>query len=162
MPRLEAVGVVFIGMGWCNGPGARVWRGVKPPAHLVPSNSCKIPVLGRFWGRKKSPYFDYPTVLGASGGLAPSFLSSSAFFPNPQKVPVRPDFVFFLKKSWAKMAILSPGPNVDRSRSWTGPGPARARLPDCVGPKLRTIWPSTSMGVSKGDVGPAGPIGSRA
>ena len=74
MVRLEAVGVVFIGMGWCNGPGARVWRGVKPPAHLVPSKSCKIPVFGRFGGRKKSPYFDYPTMLGASGVLAPSFL----------------------------------------------------------------------------------------
>ena len=64
----------FIGMGWCNGPGARVWRGVKPPAHLVPSKSCKNPVWGRFWGREKSPYFDYPTMLGASGVLAPSFL----------------------------------------------------------------------------------------
>ena len=30
---------------------------------------------------------------------------------------VRPDFVFFRKTSWAKMTVLSPGPNVDRSRS---------------------------------------------
>ena len=140
MPRLEAVGVVFIGMGWCIGPGARVWRGVKPPAHLVPSKSCKNPVFGRFRGRKKNPYFDYPTMLGASGGLAPSFLSSPAFFQNPQKVPVRPDFVFFQKKSWAKMAILSPGPNVDRSRSWTGPGPARP-----AGMCIFIIFPTTFL-----------------
>ena len=90
--------MVFIGMGWCNGLGARVRRGVKPPAHLVPSKSCQIPLFGRFGGRKNSPYFDYPTMLGASGGLAPSFLSSSAFFQNPQKETVRPDFVFFRKQ----------------------------------------------------------------
>ena len=109
--------MVFIGMGWCIGPGARVWRGVKPPAHLVSSKSCKNLDFCRFWVRRKSPYFDYPTMLGASGGLAQSCLSSSAFFQNPQKVTVIEDFVFFRKKSWAKMAILSPGPNVDRSRS---------------------------------------------
>ena len=112
-------------MGWCIGPGARVWRGVKPPAHLVPSKSCKNPVFGRFLvSKKKSPYFDYPTMLAVSGGLAPSFLSSPVFFQNPQKVPVKPDFVFFRKKSWAKMAISSPGPNVDRSRPNAGPSPA--------------------------------------
>ena len=129
-------------MGWCIGPGARVWRGVKPPAHLVPSKSCKNPVFGRFWGRKKSPYFDYPTMLGASGGLAPSFLSSPAFFQNPQKVSVRPDFVFFRKKSWAKMTILSPAPNVDRSRFGHGPGhgfgPGPGRFEKSAAPPRRT------------------------
>ena len=56
-------------------------------------------------------------MLGASGGLAPSFYWSPAFLKNPQKVAVIEDFVFFRKKSWAKIAFLSPGPNVDRSRS---------------------------------------------
>ena len=55
-------------------------------------------------------------MLAVSGGLAPSFYWSPAFLKNPQKVAVIEDFVFFRKKSWAKMAILSPGPNVDRSQ----------------------------------------------
>ena len=63
-------------------------------------------------------------MLAVSGGLAPSFYWSPAFLKNPQKVAVIEDFVFFRKKSWAKMAILSPGPNVDRSRPGAGPSPA--------------------------------------
>ena len=107
MAGVEAEGVVVI----ASRPG------VKPPARKFPLFFGKNPDFGRFWGRKKSPYFDYATMLGASGGLAPSFYWSRAFLKNPQKVAVIEDFVFFRKKSWAKMAILSPGPNVDRSRS---------------------------------------------
>ena len=111
----EAEGVVII----ASRPG------VKPPARKFPIFFEKNPDFGRFWGRKKSPYFDYPTMLAVSGGLAPSFYWSPAFLKTPQKVVVIEDFVFFRKKSWAKIAFLSPGPNVDRSQSGgaeMGPG----------------------------------------
>ena len=124
--------MVFIGMGWflldCYSGG--VVRGPPPT-----SPGCEGFRKERFFGIltrslvvfgvEKSPYFDYPTMLGASGGLAPSFYWSPAFLKNPQKVAVIENFVFFRKKSWAKMAILSPGPNVDRSRSG-GRGPVAA------------------------------------
>ena len=62
--------------------------------------------------------------------------------------------MFFRKKKWATMSILSPGPNVDRSRSWPCPGPARGR-PACVFFR-RHFWifdfyrrKSTVLGVKK-------------
>ena len=77
-------------------------------------------------------------MLGRSGGLAPSFFLKFGIFPNPTPEARQAGFcVFFQKKSWAKVAFLSPVPNVDRSRSWPGPGPAR--------PAGMCIFPTTFL-----------------
>ena len=127
------------------GGGYYCWGWLLLPCLPMPVSQRTIfwdfdPDFGRFWGRKKSPYFDYPTMLAVSGGLAPSFYWSPAFLKNPQKVAVIEDFVFFRKKSWAKMTILSPAPNVDRSpvRVRARPGPGHGRFEKSAAPPRRT------------------------
>ena len=123
MVRLEAVGVVFIGMGWCNGPGARVWRGVKPPAHLVPSKSCKNPVLGRFGGRKKVRILTIPLCWGPPGCLPRHFIGLRHFCKTLKKCPSGRILYFSGKKVGRKWPFCPRAP----MSTGAGPGPARGR-----------------------------------
>ena len=73
MGWLLLVGVVIIASRWCKGPGARAPPRLPMPVSQRTNFWDFDPDFGRFGGRKKSPYFDYPTMLAVSGGLAPSF-----------------------------------------------------------------------------------------
>ena len=121
-------------MGWLLLVGVVIIAsrpGVKPPACIFPISFWKKKTdFSRFWGRKKSPYFDYPTMLGASGGLAPSFYWSPAFLKNPQKVTVIEDFVFFPEKKVGRKWPFCP-----RAPMSTGAGP---------GAGGRNLWLSVS------------------
>ncbi len=147
MGWLLLVGVVIIGLllGWSS-----TWAAPPPPLLPVPVSQRTNfwdfePDFGRFWGRKKVRILTIPLCWLGPGALPRHFCGLRHFSKTHSRDRLS-RILCFSGKSWAKMTILSPGPNVDRSRS---PGP-RARVPGSPGPKFRNRWPSTSMGVSKG------------
>ena len=109
-------------MAWCKGPGARA-----PPRLPMPVSQRTIvwdfdPDFGGFWGRKKVRILTIPLCWGPPGALPRHFCRLRHFSKTLKKCLSGRILCFSGKKSWAKMAILSPGPNVDRSRSGAGPG----------------------------------------
>ena len=108
-------------------------------------------------GRKKVRILTIPLCWGPPEGLPRHFRGLRHFSKTHSRGRLS-RILCFPEKKLAKVPFLSPGPNVDRSRS---PGP-RARVPGFPGPKFRNRWPSTSMGVSKGGYSPAARDSNRA
>ena len=87
----------------------QVWRGVKPPAHLVPSKNRKKTNVFRFFWSKKSVFsiFHYDQGLR---GACPVIFVKYGIFQKPTPGARQAGFCVVGKKSWRKSARFVPGP----------------------------------------------------